>query len=102
MMGATHPVFVVVDGHPIHKSKLMREYIESQAGRLQLFLPPYLTQLHPEKQVWVHVKRRVSRQFVESKDDMKRLALGALRRIQKLPELVKSFFWHNECLCALM
>lgn len=92
MMGATHQVFVVVNGHPIHKSKLMREYIERQAGRLQLFLPPYLTQHHPEKQVWVYVKRPVSRQFVESKDDMKRMAMGALRRIQKLPELIKSFF----------
>jgi len=29
--------------------------------------------------------------------DMKQLALGALRRIQKLPELVKSFFQQPEC-----
>ena len=28
---------------------------------------------------------------------MKKLALGALRRIQKLPELVKSFFRQPEC-----
>jgi hypothetical protein len=27
----------------------------------------------------------------------KRLAIGALRRIQKLPELVKSFFRQPEC-----
>lgn len=32
----------------------------------------------------------------------KRLALGALRRIQKLPNLVRSFFRHNECLYARM
>lgn len=44
-----------------------------------------------------HVKRKVSRQLVESKEDMKQLALGALRRIQKLPELVKSFFRQPEC-----
>ena len=30
------------------------------------------------------------------------MALGALRRIQKLPKLVKSFFGHNECLYARM
>jgi hypothetical protein len=34
---------------------------------------------------------------VQSKDEMKRLALGALRRIQKLPELVKSIFRQPEC-----
>ena len=44
-----------------------------------------------------HVKRKVSRQLVESAEEMKRLALGALRSIQKLPELVKSFFRQPEC-----
>jgi hypothetical protein len=43
------------------------------------------------------VKRKVSRQLVESAEEMKRLALGALRSIQKLPELVKSFFKQPEC-----
>jgi transposase len=103
MVGATNPVFVVVDGHPAHKSALVRQYIASQTGRLQLFfLPPYSPQLNPDEQVWAHVKRRVSSQLVESKDEMKQLALGALRRIQKLPALVKSFFGHNDCLYARM
>ena len=43
------------------------------------------------------MKRKVSRQLVENKQDIKRLALGALRSIQKLPELVKSFFRQPEC-----
>lgn len=103
MSGATSPVFVVVDGHPTHKSNLVRAFVDSQAGKLQLFfLPPYSPQLNPDEQVWAHVKRRVSSQFVQSKDEMKRLALSALRRIQKLPTLVKSFFDHNECLYARM
>ena len=33
---------------------------------------------------------------------MNRLALGALPRIQKLPNLVRSFFGHNEYLYARM
>jgi transposase len=66
--------------------------------KLKLFyLPPYSPQLNPDEQVWAHVKRQVSRQLVQSKDEMKRLAIGALRRIQKLPELVKSFFRQPEC-----
>ncbi|PXX19516.1 hypothetical protein NA66_10559, partial [Burkholderia pyrrocinia] len=44
----------------------------------------------------------VSRRLVQSKDDMKRLAIGALRRIQKLPALVKSFFRQPECQYASM
>ena len=98
MVGAKQPVFLIVDGHPIHKAKLIKDFVAAQDGKLKLFtLPPYSPQLNPDEQVWAHVKRQVSRQLVQSIDEMKRLALGALRRIQKLPELVKSFFHHPEC-----
>lgn len=98
MVGASKPIFLIVDGHPIHKSKLVKDYVASLNGQLTLFyLPPYAPQLNPDEQVWAHVKRQVSRQLVQSLDDMKSLALGALRRIQKLPDLVKSFFRQPEC-----
>lgn len=98
MIGATKPVFVVVDGHPIHKSKLVKDTVTSHNGQLRLFyLPPYSPQLNPDEQVWAHVKRQVSRRLVQNSTDMKKLALGALRRIQKLPKLVRSFFCQPEC-----
>jgi hypothetical protein len=53
-------------------------------------MPPHSPQLNPDEQVW-------ARQLEQIKDEMKRLALGALRRIQKLPELMKSFFRQTEC-----
>ena len=104
MAGAINRVFMVVDGHPTHKSKLVREFVDSQAVKLQqFFLLPYSPQLNLDEQVWAHVKRPVKSKFVENKDEIKRLALGAaLHRIQKLPALVKSFFNHNECLDAQM
>ncbi len=98
MIGETKPVFVVVDGHPVHRSKPVKTYVESQQGRLKLFyLPPYSPHLNPDEQVWAHVKRQVSKRLVQGKNEMKKLALSALRRIQRLPELVKSFFRQPEC-----
>lgn len=98
LIGAEKPVFLVVDGHPIHKAKLVKDFVDAQNGRLRLFyLPPYSPHLNPDELVWAHVKRKVSKQLVQSKDEMKRLALGALRAIQKLPALVKSFFLQPEC-----
>lgn len=103
MIGAKRPVFLVVDGHPIHKAKKVKEYVETQKGMLKLFfLPPYSPHLNPDELVWAHVKRRVSKQLVENKDHMKRLAMSALRSIQKLPELVKSFFKQPECQYIIM
>jgi transposase len=101
MAGATKPIFLIVDGHPTHRSKLVRDFVASTNGRLQLFfLPPYSPHLNPDEQVWAHVKREVSRRGVDSLEEMKRLALSALRRIQKLPDLVRSFFRQPECMYA--
>jgi len=53
MVGATHPVFVVVDGHPVHKSTLVRQYLDNQGGMLQLlFLRPYLPQLNSDEYLY--------------------------------------------------
>ncbi len=66
------------------------------------YLPPYSPHLNPSETAWAHVKRKVSQQLVQSKEDMKQLALGALRSIQKLPDLVKSFFRQPECRYTLV
>ncbi|KWK65523.1 hypothetical protein BGV53_29555 [Burkholderia ubonensis] len=63
---------------------------------------PYSPHLNPDEQVWAHVKRSVSKRLVQTKDEMKRLAINALRRIQKLSALVKSFFRQPECQYAAM
>jgi transposase len=98
MIGATKPVYVVVDGHSIHKARLIRDYVDSLKGNLKLiYLPPYSPHLNPGEQVSAHVKRHVSKRFVQSKDDMKKLAIGTLRRLQKLPALVKPFYRELEC-----
>lgn len=40
------PVFIITDGHPVHKSKKVREFVTSMKGRLSIFiLPPYAPDL---------------------------------------------------------
>ena len=103
LIGATRPVFLIVDGHPAHKAKLVRAFVESTNGQLKLFfLPPYSPHLNPDETVWAHVKREVAKSGVEDKDQLKRLALSALRRIQKLPALIRSFFQQPECQYAAL
>jgi transposase len=102
MRRAQQPIFLVVDGHPVHKAKLVREYVEQQNGRLRLILlPPYSPQLNPDEQVWGYVKPRVAKQIPATKQDLKRLVLAALYRLQKLPAIVASFFRHPDCRYAL-
>ena len=102
MVGAKQPIILVVDGHPIHKSKLVKTFVEEQNGKLKLVvLPPYSPQLNPDEQVWGWVKPRVIKQLPQNMAELKRLVMSSLRRLQKLPDVVRSFFRHPDCQYAL-
>ena len=87
-------IFLIIDGHPVHKSVAVSKFVASTECQLQLFyLPPYSPELNPDEQVWNHLKNRgVGRQPVTGPDQLKRLIISHLRRVQKLPSLVRSFF----------
>ena len=88
------PVFLVLDGHPVHRSKAVKQFAGSTGGRLRLcFLPGYSPELNPGEWVWKNIKHdRVGRAGVSGPEDLKAKALAALHRLQKLPHLVRSFF----------
>jgi transposase len=88
------PVFLVLDGHPVHRSKAVRQFAAATNGRLRLFfLPGYSPELNPDEWVWKNIKHdRVGRAGVSGPEDLKAKALAALHRLQKLPEVVRSFF----------
>jgi transposase len=91
---APGPVFLVLDGHPVHRSNAVKQFAASTGGRLRLwFLPGYSPELNPDEWVWKHVKHdRIGRAGVTGPEDLKAKALAALHRLQKLPHLVQSFF----------
>ncbi len=91
---AKTPVYLVVDGHPCHKSKATKQFVAATKGKLKLFtLPGYSPELNPDEWVWKNVKHdRIGKTGVTSKDDLKTKATNALRRLQKLPHLVEGFF----------
>ena len=86
------PVFLVLDGHPVHRSKAVRQLAASTGGRLRLcFLPGYAPELNPDEWVWKHGKHdRIGGAGVTSPEDLNAKALAALHRLQKLPHLVRS------------
>jgi transposase len=79
-------VFLIVDGHPVHRAKKVSEFVEEKSdGRLSIFfLPPYSPDLNPDEWVWKNVKNdRIGRGVIMSAGDLKAKAIGALRRLQK-------------------
>ncbi|MHB8293844.1 MAG: IS630 family transposase [Acidimicrobiales bacterium] len=88
------PVFLVVDGHPSHKSKMTTEWVASTEGRIRLYyLPGYSPQLNPDEWAWKNVKAdRIGRAGITSLDDLRSKATSALERFRRMPELVRAFF----------
>lgn len=88
------PVYLVVDGHPAHRARVVKDFVASTDGALRLFvLPAYSPQLNPDEWVWKNVEHdRVGRTAARNADDFKSKILGALRRLQKMPHIVRAFF----------
>jgi transposase len=88
------PVYLVVDGHPTHKAKAVKRFVEQTHGALRLFtLPAYSPQLNPDEWVWKNVKHdRLGRTSVKTSEEFKTKIVAALRRLQNMPHLVRAFF----------
>ena len=99
MHDAENPVFLSWEGHPIHRSKKVKDCIQSFNGKLEIYtLPGYSPELNPVEQVWNNVKNHgIGRKKVFGPDHLKRMLLGQLWKLQKLPSIVMSFFRHPEC-----
>ena len=94
MADRSDKVFLVVDGHPVHKAKSVKALIERMAGRLELhFLPPYAPDLNPDEFVWSYMKNNgVSKKPLKQNESLRKRVEGDLANIQKNPQLVRSFF----------
>lgn len=91
---AAHPIFLILDGHSIHRSRVVRDFVASTQGRLRLFvLPPYSPELNPDEQVWNYVKNHgVGRAALLGAEQLKRYVVSRLSSLQQLPWTVRMFF----------
>jgi len=91
---ATTPIFLILDGHPVHKSKRVKDYVATAEGRLRLFiLPPYSPHLNPDEWVWNRLKRhKIGKARVAGPVQFRTLVDRYLRSLQTLPALIRGFF----------
>lgn len=94
LVNAPGPVFLIVDGHPAHRAKCVQNFVEAQEGKLELYyLPPYSPELNPDEYVWNNLKNNcLGRKLITSPEQLRNEVIRHLRRLQKIPALVKSFF----------
>jgi transposase len=94
-------IFLIVDGHPVHKSKKVKEWVEKNKKRIALFyLPPYSPELNPTELTWNIMKNEMGKKTITGPDNMKEHASMILNRFETNNELIISFYQEDHVLYA--
>ena len=94
MRNRKYPAFLILDGHPSHRARLVAQYVQSLKGHLELhFLPGYAPELNPDEFVWNHLKKQgVSKKPLRKNESLRARVQYDLAQIKRSPALVRSFF----------
>jgi len=102
LVNTDRPVFLIVDGHPVHSSGVVSRVVASKEGILHLFfLPGYSPELNPGEQVSNDLKNNaLGRKVITGPDKLKSEVLSLMRSLQKRLCRIRSFFMLPDTLYA--
>ena len=91
-------LLLIWDGLPVHRSRLVREFVAGLRGHIHLeYLPAYAPELNPVEYIWGYCKQHELPNLCPK--DFAQLtcaARRALRRMRRRPTLVESFWKQAE------
>jgi transposase len=86
-------VFLIVDGHPVHRGKRVRRWLRENSDRIELcFLPGYSPELNPDELLNQEVKAHAGRRRPEDQKQMMCALREHLRSTQRQPAKVRRYF----------
>ena len=90
-------VFLILDRLPVHRSAKVRAWLAGREAEIEVFhLPSYSPELNPDEGINDDLKQAVTRKEpARSKAQLKRAAIGHMRKLTRLPDRVRSFFGHK-------
>ena len=88
------PVFLIVDGHPVHRAKRVTRWLDAHVDDLRLFfLPGYSPELNPDEFLNHDVKANaVGRRRAHDQSELVGNVRTYLRITQKQPQIVQRYF----------
>lgn len=87
-------VFLILDGHPVHRSAAVQRWLAAHAHRIRVFfLPGYSPELSPDEYLNQDVKTNaVGRQRAATQPELLGNVEAYLRATQRRPNIVRSYF----------
>ena len=91
-------LLVIWDGLQSHRSKLVKEFVATTNGRLELErLPAYAPELNPVEYIWGYMKHHELPNFCpKTFGELGYYGRKALRRIRRRPTLITAFWQQAE------
>ena len=91
-------VLVIWDGLPAHRSHVVRDYVESLKGAIQLeYLPAYAPELNPTEYIWGHLKHHELGNFcARTFGELTCRTRNRLRSMQHRHTLITAFWQQAE------
>ena len=91
-------VFLIVDGHPVHRSRQVKRWVYRHRKRIRMFfLPGYSPQLNPDELLNQDVKTNaVGQNRPKNQPEMMQQVRSYLRSTQRRPQVVKNYFKHKD------
>lgn len=88
------PLVLICDGHPVHKSKAVRDWLKDRKGRItQEFLPPYSPELNPDEFLNQDVKANaVRRKRPHNREELLWNVRSYLQSTKQRPSIVRNYF----------
>jgi transposase len=87
-------VFLIVDRHPVHRSKKVSSWLKIHSNRIEMFyLPGYSPDLNPDEMLNQDVKSNaVGKRRPHNRPQMMRTVRSYLAKRRRSPDLVKRYF----------
>ncbi len=87
-------VFLIVDGHPVHRSVKVKTWVKKHVHHIRLFfLPSYSTELNPDELLNQDVKSNaVGRRRAQNQQELVSNVRDYLRSRERKPHIVKQYF----------
>ena len=91
-------LMIIWDGAPIHRSRLVRNFVAEQNGRITLeTLPAYAPELNAVEYLWGYWKHHELPNFCpKTFSDLSIHAVRALKRMRRRPKLIVAFWKQAE------
>jgi len=94
LQGRTRPLILLADNASFHRSAAVRQFVRAHRTQLRMFFfPTHSPELNPDEPVWNEIKhRRVGKQPIKNKPDLKKRLYAASKSLQHQAEKIRSFF----------